>query len=510
MPPPPGGDPSAALLAEARGALAAGDPRGCERACRAALKLPGGTPPSPELSRLLALALHGLKRSTEAVLHQRRAALEGGEAQDYYALGVMELASGPVEPALTAWRQAVRLDPRHPHAARNLALALAKAERFEEAKAVLEQTARYFPGDAFFPRLLADAHAGLGRTDLARADYARALALDPNDGRSWFLAGLIDRDDGRFGAALECFSRAVAAEPGFAAAHVDLGQMRLLLGDFAGGWPEWEWRDSNRHRGRAHALGPPRRLRVYAEQGHGDTIQFCRYLPLLGQMGFELTLACHPALTGLMRTLPGVARVVGLGEETAGEEIGLLSLPWLLDTRLETIPGRTPYLTAPERPVTRWVRRDGGRAVGLAWAGNPEHRNDRNRSCPLALFEPLRAVAGMAFHSLQVGPAAADTPWLTDLAPAIADFSDTAAAIMALDLVIAVDTATAHLAGALGKPVWLLLPAVPDWRWLLERADSPWYPGLTIFRQRAAGDWRECLARVAAALAPWKPPAPAP
>lgn len=507
-------DASAALpIAEARRALAAGDARACEQMCRTALKRLGANPPSLELLRLFALALHRLGRSTEAVLHQRRAAAAGGAAEDFFALGVMELASGMIEPALAAWRETIQREPRHPHAARNLALALAKAERFGEAAAALEAAEPDFPGDPFFPRLLADAHAGQGRTDLARADYARARALDPKDGRSWFLAGLIDRDQGRFADALDCFTRAVAAAPDFAAAHVDLAQMRLLLGDFAGGWPEWEWRDSNRWRGRPFALSPPRPLRVVAEQGHGDTLQFCRYLPLLAARGFEVTLACPAVLAGLMRTLPGVARVVAPDDPTDGaEEIGLLSLPWRLETRLESIPGPWPYLTAPERPVAGWVRRGdgGGPAVGLVWAGNPAHRNDGNRSLPLAALAPLQAVGGVAFHSLQVGPAAADTAWLTDLAPAIADFSDTAAAIMALDLVIAVDTATAHLAGALGKPVWLLLPWVPDWRWLLEREDSPWYPGMRIFRQRAAGDWAECLARVADALALWKPPASAP
>ncbi len=501
------------LLAEARRALAAGDARGCERLCRAELKRLGGAPAPLELSRLLALALHTLKRSTEAVLHQRRAAREGGEARDFFALGAMELASGMVEPALAAWRETLRLEPAHPYAGRNLALALAKAGRFAEAVPVLEAAEAAYPGDAAIPRLLADVHGGLGETGLARADYARALALDPQDGQSWFLAGLIDRDQGRFREALECFSRAVAVAPALAAAHVDLGQMRLLLGDFAGGWPEWEWRESNLHRGCPVSLTPPRPLRVYAEQGHGDTLQFCRYLPLLAERGFEITLACHPALIALMESLPGVARVVDLDREPGGE-IGLLSLPWLLGTRPDSVPARVPYLSAPERPVAGRVRRGqgegagGGRglAVGLVWAGNPEHRNDRNRSCPFEALAPLRALAGVDFYSLQVGPAATGAPWLTDLAPDLRDFADTAAAIMALDLVIAVDTATAHLAGALGRPVWLLLPWVPDWRWLLERADSPWYPSLRIFRQSAAGDWAGCVSRLAGALIHWKPP----
>ncbi|MEI6558268.1 MAG: tetratricopeptide repeat-containing glycosyltransferase family protein [Rhodospirillaceae bacterium] len=509
-----GADSGAALVAEARRQLAAGDLRGCERLCRAGLQQPGTAMPPAELSRLLARALHGLKRSTEAVLHQRRAARASGEAADFFALGVMELASGMVEPALAAWRQTLVLDPGHAPAARNLGLALAKAGRFDEAAMVLAAAEARFPGDTVFPRLLADAHAGLGRTDLARADYHRALALDPGDGRSWFLAGLIDRDQGRFEAALDCFSRAVAVAPDCAAAHVDLGQMRLLLGDCAGGWPEWEWRESNHHRGRPLALTPPRRLRVYAEQGHGDTIQFCRILPRLAALGFEISFQCHPPLVGLMRSLAGVARVLGFDEDGGeGEEIGLLSLPLALGLGLEGPPGPVPYLSVAERPVAGLVRRraGGGPAVGLVWAGNPAHRNDGNRSCPFSALAPLRALARVDYYSLQVGPAALPAaagadPWLTDLAPRLSDFADTAAAIQALDLVIAVDTATAHLAGALGRPVWLLLPWVPDWRWQLARADCPWYPGMTLFRQRAPGDWAECLERVASALAHWKPP----
>ena len=496
---------SAALLLEARQALAAGDAGRCERLCRSLLHEAG-----PEPLRLLALALHQQKRSAEAALHQRRAAAASGEAGDYFALGVMELASGPGEAVLTAWGEAARRDPRHPHASRNLALALAKAGRYGEAAAVLEAAEGHFPGDPFFPRLLADAHAGMGCADLARADYARALALNPADARTWFLAGLVDRDQGRFADALACFGRAVAADSDFAAAHVDLAQMRLLLGDFSGGWPEWEWRDSNRWRGRPFSLAPPRPLAVHAEQGHGDTVQFCRYLPVLAARGFTVTLVCGEPLAGLMRTLPGPLRVATApGPEAPGEEIGLLSLPLHLGPGPET-GAPVPYLMAPSRPVAARVQRRGRLAAGLVWAGNPEHRNDRNRSCPLAALEPLSRLEGVDWYSLQVGAAATPPSWMTDLAPDLRDFSDTAAAIMALDLVIAVDTAVAHLAGALGRPVWLLLPWVPDWRWLLEGSDSPWYPTMTLFRQRAAGDWAECLMRVAAALALWKPPSPAP
>ena len=223
-----------------------------------------------------------------------------------------------------------------------------------------------------------------------------------------------------------------------------------------------------------------------------------------------MTLVCGEPLAGLMRTLPGPLRVATApGPEAPGEEIGLLSLPLHLGPGPET-GAPVPYLMAPSRPVAARVQRRGRLAAGLVWAGNPEHRNDRNRSCPLAALEPLSRLEGVDWYSLQVGAAATPPSWMTDLAPDLRDFSDTAAAIMALDLVIAVDTAVAHLAGALGRPVWLLLPWVPDWRWLLEGSDSPWYPTMTLFRQRAAGDWAECLMRVAAALALWKPPSPAP
>jgi hypothetical protein len=294
----------------------------------------------------------------------------------------------------------------------------------------------------------------------------------------------------------------------------------LLKGDFERGLlhHEWRWhvrdlRMGGRRMEKPAWRGEPlngARILLHAEQGSGDTLQFLRYAPLVAARGGRVTIEVAAELKRLAMSLKGVEQVIGLGEALPAfdQHCPLLSLPLAFGTTMATIPGEIPYLAAPEPLLAEWRARLAASAaprVGLIWAGRPEHRRDRDRSIALAALAPL-ADTGATFYSLQKGPAAAQAKGppagmvLHDLGAALGDFADTAAAMSALDLVITVDTSPAHLAGAIGKPVWLLLTHAPDWRWFLEREDSPWYPTARLFRQTTRGDWAPVIARVAAEL----------
>lgn len=395
---------------------------------------------------------------------------------------------------------------------------------------------------------------------LAESFFRRALAADPNFAQTYNNLALFLRVDGRLAEAEQVFhaglrvapdepvmrmslanlmwlrDRHLEAEvalrelvrrhPEDAEARFKLGALLLTLGRFEEGWPLYEARYDPTRPGAPEPInfgcpqwrGEPlagRSVLVWYEQGHGDEIQFCRYAPLLKAMGAaKVTVVCKPALAPLLATLDGVDRLVpaeGVHEiETHDYWTYLLSLPYLMGTRLETIPAKVPYLSALPERRERWaqlVPKDGFR-VGLAWKGNPELANDKNRSLPdLSVLRPLWDVPGVTFVSLQKGVGeeeAADPPAgqpLLNLGRHFQDFGDSAALIQALDLVISVDTAPAHLAGALGRPCFCLTPAEGlDFRWLLERSDSPWYPTLTLFRRPLGAAWEAVIPRVAEAL----------
>jgi hypothetical protein len=250
---------------------------------------------------------------------------------------------------------------------------------------------------------------------------------------------------------------------------------------------------------------------IHTEQGLGDTIQFIRYAPLLAARGARVIVECPPDLADLLRTVAGVADVVPRPNPLPPFDVhaAVLDLPRLFGTTLATVPANVPYVTADPARGQKWFAKvtssisvPPGPRVGLVWSGNPKHANDRNRSIPLRAFEPLAALTHVTFFNLQKGPAAGQmsdstlTLKLIDHTAKLHDFADTAALIAHLDLVITVDTSVAHLAGALAKPVWVLLPKVPDWRWMLDRADSPWYPTMRLFRQDAIGDWAGVVRQV--------------
>ncbi|MDH5254676.1 MAG: tetratricopeptide repeat protein, partial [Gammaproteobacteria bacterium] len=330
---------------------------------------------------------------------------------------------------------------------------------------------------------------------------------------------------GRIEDALRSHDRALALKPDFADARWNKAFALLLQGDYAAGWPLFESRwdlagnpcdpeGSTRPLWLGDAPLAGRTLLVRHEQGLGDTLQMLRYVPVLAARGARVLVQVPRALADLAATVPGVASVTVFGEPPPAHDLQIpcMSLPLACRTTLATIPADVPYLAVPDASRAIWAGRlgvrggaDGQRRVGLAWSGSAEHRNDRQRSLPFHLLVPLLSLAA-EFHSLQkdyrpgdAGQLAA-TGRLRDWSADLRTLADTAGLIDALDLVITVDTAVAHLAGALGKPVWLLLPSAPDYRWMLGRADSLWYPTMRLFRQPAAGAWDPVLREVSAAL----------
>jgi tetratricopeptide (TPR) repeat protein len=325
----------------------------------------------------------------------------------------------------------------------------------------------------------------------------------------------------RFEEALASYDRALMLQPDYAEAHFNEAFCRLLIGDLDRGWKkhEWRWETAHQRNGKRNFAQPQwtgqqdiagKTILLHAEQGFGDTIQFCRYVPHVVERAGRVILEVPKPLRELMSTLPGVAQIVSKGDPLPDFDIHcpLLSLPLAIGTRLETIPSATPYLRASKSAVMDWNARLGPRSrprIGLAWSGHPMHKNDHNRSIGLSTLLP-RLGLNATYVSLQKDVRVADTELLKERADilqfgdALGDFSDTAALISNLDLVISVDTSVAHLGGALAKPVWVLLPFVPDWRWLLDREDSPWYPTARLFRQDETRQWDNVIARVQAAL----------
>jgi hypothetical protein len=361
--------------------------------------------------------------------------------------------------------------------------------------------------------------ASTGR-DPSRTEEAFALDLRRDDVAAQVKLGRALQDLGRLEEAVAWYDRALALEPDYADAHVAKAINLLLRGDYASGWRSYEWRwrmegfsSLKRNFPQPQWRGEPlngRRILLHGEQGVGDCLQFLRYVPRVQAAGGVVILEIQPRLKRICALLPGVAELIALGEPVPEVDLHcpLMSLPLACGTDLQSIPGEVPYLSVPREAQEKarslaWPT-DRLR-VGLAWAGSEKHLKDRFRSLPFAMLAPLLALEDVHFFSLQLGTAAkellAEDARITDLAPETVDMADTAAQIAQLDLVISVDTSVAHITGALGKPVWVLLAHCADWRWLTDREDSPWYPTARLFRQRVAGDWGEVIGRVGTEVA---------
>ncbi len=479
-----------------------------------------------------------------------------------HLLGLLSHQTGRRQSGNGLFRQAIQIDPTVADYHFNFGIALAGQNEFAEAAECFRQALKINPNDAFGHYNLANAFYKQGQFEEAAAGFRQTLSLNPNMALAHSSLGLVLFWQGELESAIECYRQTVWLDPKNPEAHVDLGSallwqgqladagecfrraldlepghkkglwnrslLRLLQGDLEGGWPDYELRPALT--GTACPFQQPRwdgaslegkTILVYAEQGLGDTIQFGRYLPLVQGRGGRVIFACQPSLEAL--GFPGVDQLVtaGLPAPPFDVQIPLLSLPLVFGTTLATIPADVPYLQANPQRVLRWRQElanapaagDSGLNIGVAWQGslNQQTQKGDRRSLPLSHFESLARMPGVRLFSLLVGPgtkelAAAAFP-ITDLGCRFDPNSleDLAAALVNMDLVVTVDSAVAHLAGALGVPVWTLLPFAADWRWLLDREDSPWYPTMRLFRQKRLGDWGEVIQRVAERVSPGDP-----
>ena len=409
--------------------------------------------------------------------------------------------------------------PDHPAAVHLLGIIVGRLGRTAESVQLLRHAVQLQPRSAQAHHNLAFALRIDGSLDEAIAQFNRAIQISPDFAEAHNNLGIAWKDKLRLPEATACYSKAIQIKPDFADAHWNLALVLLMGGDFEHGLAEYEWRRKIKSMWTAPAFSQPqwsgedlggRTILLFPEQGSGDAIQFARYVPLVARRGGRVILTCRPELARLFQRLPGGAKVVINGQPIPPFDVqcSLVGLPRVFATDLNSIPAATPYLSADPALVEKWSQRlsptDGRLRAGLAWAGNPAHQNDRNRSIqPQQLF-PLTELSHVALYSLQKENSANQSPppmKLIDFTSEMSDFADTAALIVNLDLVVTVDTAVAHLAAALGKPTWVLLPFVPDWRWLLDRQDSPWYPTMRLFRQPSGGQWGPIIDSIAVQLA---------
>ena len=469
----------------------------------------------------LGIIYNQLGRLEDVVECQKRSiALDAQYTAAYFNLGNAYQDLSQPEAAIEALQIAVAQKPDFPQAYNNLGLALYDAGRFEEALACYDKalTSKHDYADAYLN--MGNALRKLGRSDAAAVSFQKAIVLDRDLFEAHNNLGNVLMDLDRFEAAAASYATAIGLKPDNPGAHKNLGIISLLLGDFETGWPEYSWRRlEDDPVFKVRNFKPPfwdgedltgKTIFVYPEQGQGDIIQFVRYLPMLRQRGGRVAFDIPLPMARLMWDLDGIDVSLKDGDTLPPFDyhIPLLELPKLLGTTLDTIPAAKAYLHADKNLVEAWGERLGpneGFRIGLVWGGSPDHMNDRNRSIEPELFRPLVETPGVEALSLLVGrdgeAGRVFGDAVTDLAPDLGDFADTAAAIANMDLVISVDTAVAHLAGALGTMVWTLLPFNPDWRWMLGRDDSPWYPSMRLFRQEKRKDWEGVIERVAAELA---------
>ena len=502
------------------------------------------------------LVLRALGRPLEALAcYDRAVALQPDFAQAWGNRGNALRDTGESLLAVDSYRKALDLQPGYAHSWHGLGLVYHDVSRWQDAVAAFDRALQCQPDMAVACLDRGNALRELETFHDALAAYERAIALRPAYAQAWSNRGVLLKRMGRMQEALQSYQQAIALQPDFldalvncstllkeimdldgsmamnqralsldpecSGAHLNLAICHLLRGEFAEGFAhyEWRWKTEQLQSAVRHFTAPlwtgaqslaGQTILLLAEQGLGDTVQFCRYAAQLKAMGARVLMEVQAPLLPLLHSLAGVDVWLSQGDALPPFDYHcpLLSLPRALQTGPESVPAHVPYLFADPELVAEWGRRLGPprrQRVGLVWSGRPEHKNDHNRTMSLVQLAPL--LAGPAeFHCLQKEFRAADLAWdpaakgVHLWADSLHSFADTAALIMHMDWVIAVDTSVAHVAAALGKQVWLMLPYSPDWRWLLGRDDSPWYPGMRLFRQDASGDWTGVVARLSDAL----------
>ena len=480
-------------------------------------------PRSVDAMSNLALVLHALKRDDEALAQLDRAlALAPGHADALNNRGNILLDLKRPREAIAAFDAVIAQQPRHLQAWVNRGNALAELGEHQRALAEYNGALEVAPGHPLAHYNRGNALRMLGREAEALTDYDRAISAAPNHFNAWLNRGLALAAHNRFQEALASYAKALALRPDSADAHFNAAMSLLTIGDYRRGFAEYEWRWQRTGMGGRRRLRQPlwlgefsiagKTILLHAEQGLGDTVQFARYAPMLARMGAKVVLEVQAELVELLAGLEGVSAVAARGDELPpfDAHCPLASLPLACKTEVASIPAGMPYLRAPEPSLEKWRTRLAalpGRRVAMAWSGRATHVNDRNRSLTLAQLEPLLAVPGVSFVSVQHELRPLDAERLANsanilpLGGELSTFADTAAVLSLCDLVVSVDTSVAHVAGALGLRTLVFVPFQPDWRWMLERDRSPWYPSLALYRQPAPGDWRSVMNQVAETLA---------
>jgi tetratricopeptide (TPR) repeat protein len=467
-------------------------------------------------------------------------------------LGYMQMQLGRLEDAEASFRTVVRIKPDETSAYISLGNVLKRLGKYEESIACHEHAVLLNPLSAEERSNLASAYLSWNKREAAIAEYLKAVAMQPDSAELHFNLGTAFqkaeryedacvsfrlalklnpdhvraimnmgtslRSLGALDEAIDCLRRATEIAPDYADAQWNLALTLLMAGDYTSGWKAYEWRlkipdipiRKLPHEYWDGSVRPGKTLLLYTEQGIGDAIQFIRYAGMARARVGRIILQCHTSLVRLLSDVDGVDQVLSDGEPVLKCDLclPLLSLPRVLGATLEDIPNKIPYLKADDRLTEQWrSKMDPLRyKIGVAWAGNPKHLDDHNRSCNLTAFAHLMKLPGVIFYSLQKenpDMRSMNVPEgisLIDKTNELTDFADTAALIVNLDLIITVDTSVAHLAGALGRPVWTLLPFAPDWRWMLNRNNTPWYPTMRLFRQKNFGDWDSVFVNVEKAL----------
>lgn len=432
-----------------------------------------------------------------------------------YSLGVIYFSANNLERAVAAWQRANNIDPNHQDVLFNTAVGLSQLGRENESLQLYERLIETNPKNEMALYNLANLKVRMNEAESALPLFQRLIDLNSDFEAGWVNFGLATQRAGNFKNAHDYFNRAILLSPESVEAHWNLSHLLLIQGHWHDGFAEYEWRLKRPEAPKPDWSQPAwdgapaadKTVLLWVDQGVGDAIQFLRYARFVAERVSSVILRCQEPLTSLAKTVPGIDHVVSTEDPLPAFDIHapLMSLAHLLDQSEPSNSWQGAYVS-PQR-VFNVDAPQNVKRIGLVWAGNPAHRNDTNRSCSLSALHRLLNIPDTTFFSLQVGPGrdavltTSEFTSIIDLAPQLNDFADTAAAIDALDLIISVDTAVAHLSGALGKPTWLMLPAIdPDWRWLLEHQDTAWYPSLRLFRQTSPGDWASVVVEMESEL----------
>ena len=499
-----------------------GDFETARRFCRQVLEDHAAHSDGLHLMGLIAFQCHQLDLAADFV---NQAIASGGETAEHLnTLGVILNGAGQYEDATASLQKAISLRPQHRESYNNLGLVYLKT-------GLLPQAHSCFQKAISLDQCFVEAHYNLGIVnkkrrlfDQALVCFEKAIELRPNHARALNNAGGIHLVRGRVANAMAYFRKAIEQRSDFASARMNLAMALLLTGNLQEGWAQYEWRLAVDGPQRVYPFRfsikrwdgiafKNKTLLVHDEQGFGDTVQFIRYLPMVKALGGRVLFETRAPLIPLLKNAVGIDSIIERSSDGPAEKdvdlfIPLLSLPFVFQTTSESIPKCTPYVFADGQRIARWRHRIQGHGlrVGIAWSGSPTHHRDAERSLSPTALEPLFAIKGVNFYGLQkqMDPErdriAIESEAVDCLDQDLMDFADTAAVIDSMDLVISVDTAVAHLAGAMGKRVWCLLPYSPDWRWGLNTPHTPWYPSMRLFRQPESGDWASVLTQVHQAL----------